>query len=185
MAQNPIIISSDDESDSGGRGIPSKPVTSSNKASTFTAEHESDNEETPLKKTHQEPFTSKQETLEWIKRLHIKCGLLDTEHSSILPKTWLEYLQYEEVDVEISENLYNANCTPKYFLVEKYFDSWDPKIYGPRNYLHGFYVAALIDKCGTNNHYTLVMFRNGISKKKGSCYKGTMNDGTPSLSSDS
>ena len=50
MAQNDIIISSDDESNSGRRQIPSKPVTSSNKASTFLAKHKSDNEETPLKK---------------------------------------------------------------------------------------------------------------------------------------
>ena len=63
MAQNYIIISSDDESDSGIREIPSKPVTSSNKASTFTAEHKSDNEGTPLGKNHQGPFTLKQETL--------------------------------------------------------------------------------------------------------------------------
>ena len=40
------------------------------------------------------------------------CGFLDSEHLFMLPKTWLEYLQYKEVDAEISENLYNANCTP-------------------------------------------------------------------------
>ena len=63
MAQNTIIILSNDESDSGRQEMPSKPVTSSNKASTFPAEHKSDNEETPLKKTHQGPVTSKQKTL--------------------------------------------------------------------------------------------------------------------------
>ena len=89
IAQNAIIILSDDESDSGRREIPPKQVTSSNKAYTFPSEHKSDNEETPLKKTHQGPFTSKQETLERIKRLHIKCGLLDTKHLFILLKTWL------------------------------------------------------------------------------------------------
>ena len=61
----------------------------------------------------------------------------------MLPKNWLEYLQYEEVDMDIMENLYNANCT-SIFFVEKYFESWDPKIHGPSNYLHSFYVAALI-----------------------------------------
>ena len=91
-------------------------MTSSNKSYTFMAKHNSNNEETPLKKTHQGPFISKQETLERIKRLHIKCGFLDTEHLFMIPKTWLEYLQYEEVDVDITENLYNTNCTPKYFL---------------------------------------------------------------------
>ena len=103
----------------------------------------------------------------------------------MLPKTWLEYLQYEEVDVEIPENLYNANCTPKYFFVDKYLESWDPKIHGPRNYLQSFYVAFIIDKCRTNNHYPLAVFRNGISKKTRSSYKVTMNDGTPLLYSDS
>ena len=49
MAHNSIIISSDDKSDSGRRQIPSKPVTSSNKTSTFPAKHKSDNEETSLK----------------------------------------------------------------------------------------------------------------------------------------
>ena len=76
----------------------------SNKASTFPAEKKSDNEETALKKTHQVPFTPKQKTLEIIKRLHIKFCFLDTEHLFMLTKTWLEYLQYEEVDVKISEN---------------------------------------------------------------------------------
>ena len=64
---------------------------SSNKSSTFTAEHKYDNEETPLQQPYQDAFTSKQETLEIIKRLHIKCGFLDTEHLFMLPKTWLEY----------------------------------------------------------------------------------------------
>ena len=71
----------------------------------------------------------KQETLERIKQLHIKCGFLDTENLLILPKTWLEDLQYEEVDVDILENLYNDNCTPKSFFVEIDSESWNPKIH--------------------------------------------------------
>ena len=83
-----------DESSGTGRSpIPYKPVTSSNKATTFPAKHKSDNEETP-KRTHQGTFTPKQETLERIKRLHIKYGFLDTEHLFMFPKNWLEYLQY-------------------------------------------------------------------------------------------
>ena len=95
MSQNAIINLYDNKSDSVIRVIPFKPVTSYNKSSTFLAEHKSDNKEIPLKKTHQGPFTSKQETLEKINRLHINCGFLDAENLSILPKTWLEYLQYE------------------------------------------------------------------------------------------
>ena len=96
----------------------------------------------------------------------------------MFPKNWLEYQQYEEVDVEILENLYNANCTPKYFFAEKYFESWDLKIHVPRHYLQSFCVAALIDKFGTKKHYPLAMFINGIFKKRTS-YKGTINYGTP------
>ena len=62
----------------------------------------------------------------------------------------------------LRKNLYNANCTTKYFFVDKDFEGWDPKIHGPRNYLQSFYVAALIDECGTNKHYQLAIFRNGI-----------------------
>ena len=54
--------------------------------------------------------------------------------------------------------MYNAYYKPKSFFVEKYFDSWDPKIHGPRNYLQIFYVAALIEEFGTTNHYPLAMF---------------------------
>ena len=39
MAQNAIIILSDDESDSGRSKIPSKPVASSHKTSKFMAKH--------------------------------------------------------------------------------------------------------------------------------------------------
>ena len=78
MAQNYIEISSDsssssssddlletsyDESyDSGTSQKPTKPVTSSNKLSTFLAKHKSGNEETPLKQPHQDAFNLKQET---------------------------------------------------------------------------------------------------------------------------
>ena len=64
--------------------------------------------------------------------------------------------------MEVTEILYNANCTPKSFFVDKYFDGWDPKIHGPRNYLQSFYVAALINKYWTKKHYPHAMFLNGI-----------------------
>ena len=50
MTEETIIISSDDNADSETSEILSETVMSSNKASTFSAEHNSDNEETPLKK---------------------------------------------------------------------------------------------------------------------------------------
>ena len=55
MELNAIKISSDYESDSGRRQIPSKPVKSFNKASTIPSKHKSDNEETPFKKTIRDP----------------------------------------------------------------------------------------------------------------------------------
>ena len=59
MSEERIIILSDDNSDSDTSEISSEPGTSSNKASTFPAKHNSDNEETPLKKNHPQPWTSK------------------------------------------------------------------------------------------------------------------------------
>ena len=47
--------SSDDSSDSVTRQKSTKPLTSSNKSSTFLTKHKYDNEETPLKQPHQEP----------------------------------------------------------------------------------------------------------------------------------
>ena len=55
---------------------------------------------------------------------------------------WLNYHEVPDVDVWIAQNFYNAYCTPKSLFVEKHFDSWDPKIHVPRNYLWSFYVAA-------------------------------------------
>ena len=59
MAEKMLIVSSDDNSDSETSKISSETVTSSNKASIFPAEHTYDNEDTPLKKTHVGPWTSK------------------------------------------------------------------------------------------------------------------------------
>ena len=56
----------------------------------------------------------------------------------MIPETWLEYRQYEDVHVAIKQNLYNVYCTPKSFYVEKYFENWDPKIHGPCNDLQSF-----------------------------------------------
>ena len=101
MEHNTIIISSEslssddlldpssnESSGSGRRQILTRPGISYNKSSTFTDKLKSDNEGTTLKQPHQYTFTSKQETLEIIKQLHIKCDLLDNEHLFILPKTW-------------------------------------------------------------------------------------------------
>ena len=64
----------------------------------------------------------------------------------MLPINWLNHREIMDVKVEIFQIFYNAYCTPRDFFVEKYFESWYPKINGPRNYLQGFYLAALIDK---------------------------------------
>ena len=95
---------SDDSSDSGTSQKPTKPVTSSNKSSTFLDKQKSDNEEKPLKQPHKDTFTSKQEILERIKRLHIKCGFLDTEHLFMLNFNWLNHYEVADVNVEIAQN---------------------------------------------------------------------------------
>ena len=88
-------------------------MTPFNKLSTFPNEHNPDNEETLLKQPHQDAFTPIQETLERIKRLHIKCGVLDTEHSFVIPINWLSYHKVTDVNVYIARNFYNAYYTPK------------------------------------------------------------------------
>ena len=50
MAEDTIIVSSDDNYESETSEISSEPATSSNKTSTFPAEHNYDHEGTPLKK---------------------------------------------------------------------------------------------------------------------------------------
>ena len=103
----------------------------------------------------------------------------------MLPKTWLEYLQCEEVDMEITVNLFNATRTPKYFFVEKDFESWNTQIHGPHNYLQNFYVGDIIDEYGTNEHYPLETIINGKTNKTRKSYKYKMSDGTSLSSSDS
>ena len=175
----------DDSYDSGISQKPTKQVTSYNKSSTFLTKRKSENEETPLKHPRQDASTSKQESLEIIKRLHIKCGFLDTEHIFMLPINWLSHCEVTDVKVEIVKSLYNAYFTPKSFSFEKYFDNWDPKIHSPHEYLYSFYVDYFINKYGTTKHYTLAIFRNGIPKKMRSSGRDKMDDGIPSSSSDS
>ena len=62
MEEETITLSFDDSSDSE------------------TSKQNYDNEETPLKKTHVGPWTSKKEVLETIKKFHFKCGNEHYEH---------------------------------------------------------------------------------------------------------
>ena len=73
------------------RKMPSIPVTSFNKESTFPDKQKSNNKETPLKQPHMDIFTPEHKTLERIKHLYIKCGFLCTEHLFIITINWLEY----------------------------------------------------------------------------------------------
>ena len=116
MAEETIILSSDENYNSETSKISYEPATSSNKTSTFPAEHNSDNEETPFKKNHAGAWTSKKEVLETIKKLHLKCGNEHYEYLYILPLRWLYLLQFERIGEEIYENLQNAYCTPLAFF---------------------------------------------------------------------
>ena len=167
MAEETIALFSDDNSDSETSKTSSEPAISSNKASTFTAEHITDNEGTPLKKTHPRPWTSKKNVLKTVKKLYFKCGGdANYENLYILPSKWIYLLKYETIGDEIYENLQNAYCTPLEFFVEKHFDIWDPKIHGPFNYLQSFYLAALIQKCGEKNSLSICRDSKWYFKKK-------------------
>ena len=96
MAEETITLLSDDNYDSETSEISSEPATSSIKSSKFPAEHNSDNEKTPLKKTHSGTQTSKKEVLETIKKLYLKCGYEHYEHLYILPSIWLYLLQFKK-----------------------------------------------------------------------------------------
>ena len=82
----------------------------------FPVKCKSDNEETPLEKPHQDTFTSKHEILERIKRLHINCGFLYTEHLLMLLLNLLNQRKVLDVNARILQNFYNAYCTLKYFF---------------------------------------------------------------------
>ena len=116
MSEETIILLSDDNSDSEASKISSKPATSSNKSSTFPAEHNSYNEETPLKNPCW-TMDIKKEVLETIKKFHFKCGNEHYEHLYILPSRWLCLLKFETIGEEIYANLQNAYCTPPFFFV--------------------------------------------------------------------
>ena len=77
---------------------------SSSGESTLPAKHTDDNEETPLKKSHPPPWTSKKEVLDTIKKLYFMCDDNDNiEHLYILPSRWLYLPQFEEFSDEIYE----------------------------------------------------------------------------------
>ena len=62
-------IPSNHNSDSESSGASSKPASPSSKESTLPAKHTDDNEESPLKKSHPRPWTSKKEVNNTIKKL--------------------------------------------------------------------------------------------------------------------
>ena len=70
-AENVESIPSDHNSDSESSGTSSKPASSSSKESTLPAKHIDYNEESPLKKSHPRPWTSKKEVNNTIKKLKI------------------------------------------------------------------------------------------------------------------
>ena len=83
-------------------------MLSSNKSSTFQAKRRSDNGESPLKQPHHDAFMSKIIFLERIKRLHRKCGLLDTKNLLMIPINWLKHREVPDVNVEILGNFFNT-----------------------------------------------------------------------------
>ena len=85
-------------SDSESRGTSSEPASSSSKESTLPAKHTDDNEETPLKKSHPRPWTSKKEFLDTIKKLYFRCyGSDNIEQLYIFPSRWLFLLKFDKI----------------------------------------------------------------------------------------
>ena len=111
-----------------------------------------------MKQPHQDALTSKQEILEIIKQLHVKCGFLDTEHVFMLPINWLNNHEFPDVNVDIAQMFYNTYCTPKSFLAKKDFDSWDLKIHGPRKYHQSFMWTLSLMNAGPRRVLTILSF---------------------------
>ena len=87
--------------------------------------------------------------------------------------------------MDITETLYNANCTPKSFLLRNISRVGIPKSTVLVIFFGVFMWPISLMNVGPIKDYPLETFRNGISKSTRSSYKGKMNDGTPSSSSDS
>ena len=79
----------------------------------------------------------------------------------MLPNNWLEYQEFADVDAEITKNVYNTYCTPKYCFVEKYFDSCDPKIHVPRHYFRVFMWPLSLRNAGPRSITHLQCFEIG------------------------
>ena len=92
-------------------------------------------------------------------------------------------LEYDIIGDEIRETFQNSSCTPIEFFVEENLGNWHPKTHGPRNYLHSFYLAALIHKYGGGNSFAEIQnFTAG--RRTRSSQKESDNNGTSSSSSD-
>ena len=83
---------------------------------------------------------------------------MDTDHLFVLIINGLNHRKVPDANLGILETFLRRLPYAKIFYVEKEFESWDPKILGPCNYLQSFYVADIIDKRGITNHYALVMY---------------------------
>ena len=51
----------------------------------------------------------------------MNCGFFYTEHLFMLPLHWLEYQEFADVNVDITQNFYNTYCTQRYFFAKKDF----------------------------------------------------------------
>ena len=142
-----ISIPSDHNSDSESSDTSSEPASSSSKEFTLPAKHTADNEETPLKKSHPQPWTSKKEVLDTIKKLYFRCnGSYNIEQLYILPSRWLFLLKFDKTGDAIHEKFQNVSCTPIQFFAKENLYSWHPQTQGPRNYLQILYLDDLIHK---------------------------------------
>ena len=117
-------------------------------------------------KSKDEGFQSKDEAVELIKTLHIKCGFLDTYNLYMLPKNWLKCINNRAVKVDLLKTFLVSCRTNTSFFVENEFKEWDPKSHGPRNFAQSFYIASLIHYDSNQKKYPLANVRNGCRQTR-------------------
>ena len=102
-----------------------------------------------------------------------------------MPSRWLYLFKFDNFGDAIHKLKKNASCTPIQFFVEENLVSWHTKTHGPRNYLHSFYLAAIIHKCGGKKQYPYAEIRNFTAgRRTRSFQKENDSSGTSSSSSD-
>ena len=102
-----------------------------------------------------------------------------------MPSRWLSLLNFWQNWWRNSWTFSKCQLYANNFFVEENLDCWHPKTHVPRYYLHSFYLADIIHKCGGGKQYPFAEFRNfSAGRRTRSSQKESDNNGTSPLSSD-